>query len=252
MSRRMGLLLPTLLVLVAAVCIRLGVWQLHRLGERRARNRVASTALALPVADLDSVPPDQLAHRRVRARGHYDHAHQVIQRGLTLNDVPGVHVVTPLVLDGGRGTILVKRGFVPAPDAVSARVDSLDEPGNVEVSGIALSLESRPDSGMPLRHAGITTWARLDLALRTRLPYAIAGIYILQLPDPALPRLPRRLAPPPLDDGPHLSYALQWFGFATTALVVGAIFLFRSSASAHPSARSSGSMDASSAGDASP
>jgi surfeit locus 1 family protein len=28
-----------------------------------------------------------------------------------------------------------------------------------------------------------------------------------------------RVPPPPLGDGPHLSYALQWFAFATVALV---------------------------------
>ncbi len=232
--------LPVLLVLVAAVCVRLGVWQLHRLGARRAANAIAASAAQLPVVDLDTASGAGLAHRRIRAQGRYDRSHEVVLRGVTRSDVPGVHVVTPLVLGGGRKAILVKRGFAPAADAVSARLDSLDEPGEVTVTGIAVPIETRGDSGRPLVHAGKTTFARLDrAALARRMPYELLDVFILQLPDSSLPSLPRRLEPAPLDDGPHLSYAIQWFAFATTALVVAGIFAFRSSASGRPAPRSS-------------
>jgi surfeit locus 1 family protein len=78
-----------------------------------------------------------------------------------------------------------------------------------------------------VEHAGRTTWRRLDAGeLRQRLPYAILPIYILQTPDSSLPRFPRRLEAPVVDDGPHLGYAIQWFLFAGLAaafavLVVG-------------------------------
>jgi cytochrome oxidase assembly protein ShyY1 len=35
----------------------------------------------------------------------------------------------------------------------------------------------------------------------------------------AMDSTPARVAPPALDDGPHLSYAIQWFSFAAIALV---------------------------------
>ena len=49
---------------------------------------------------------------------------------------------------------------------------------------------------------------------------------MLQTPDSSLPSFPRRLEPPEIDEGPHLSYAIQWFLFAALAagfaiLVVG-------------------------------
>jgi surfeit locus 1 family protein len=117
---------------------------------------------------------------------------------------------------------LVNRGFVPAPDAVTVSTDSLRELGKVRVEGIALPIRS--GRGAPIRHSGETTWAELDLGqLRSRLPYPIGPIYIRQSPDSSLPSFPRRLDPPPLDDGPHLSYAIQWFAFATMALVFGVI-----------------------------
>jgi surfeit locus 1 family protein len=136
--------------------------------------------------------------------------------------VPGVEIVSPLMLEGTTSAVLVNRGFVPTPDAVTVYPDSLREPGEHSVEGIALPITS--GGGAPLQRGGQATWARLDLAaLRNRFPYPISAFYIRQSPDTALPRFPRRLDPPVLDDGPHLSYAIQWFAFAIITIVFGGI-----------------------------
>jgi surfeit locus 1 family protein len=234
MSPRSRFVLPALLAVVALVCIRLGVWQLHRLAGRRAANRAALAARSEPELDLaqlaDTAGTARLANRRVRAVGQYDRIHEIVLRGVSLEEAPGVQVVTPLRLPGGVA-VLVKRGFVPAPDAVSADLSPLDEPGQVQVHGIALPIESSGRPGLPLTRDGRTTWARLELdTLRRLLPYPLLGVYLLQAADSGLPGFPRRLDVPQLDDGPHLSYAIQWFGFAATALIVGGIVAFRSPA----------------------
>jgi surfeit locus 1 family protein len=129
--------------------------------------------------------------------------------------------VSPLVLGNGRA-VLVNRGFVPSPDAATVGTDSLREPGEVRVEGIALAIPS--GKGAPVVHGGATTWAALDrAALEARLPYRIAPVYIRQSPDSSAARFPRRLDPPPLDEGPHLSYAIQWFAFSAMAVVFGVI-----------------------------
>ena len=241
MSSRARFALPVLLVLVALVCVRLGIWQAHRLRDRRAANRIALTARAAPAVELRSAAaaPAELAGRRIRATGRYDRSHEVVLRGVTFEGTPGVQIVTPLMLSGG-GAVLVKRGFMPAPDAVSADLAGLDEPGEVTVTGLALPIDSMGRSAAPLTRNGRTTWARLELAeLRARSPYPLLRSYILQAPDSSLPSLPRRIAEPALDDGPHLSYAIQWFGFALTALTVAGILAFRSTAPPehHPAPR---------------
>jgi surfeit locus 1 family protein len=117
---------------------------------------------------------------------------------------------------------------VPAPDAVTAELDSLREPGKVVVEGVALRIDS--GEGKPLERDGRTSWGRLDLAaMRERFPYPLYPVVLRQSPDPALPRLPRRLEPPTLDDGPHLNYAVQWFLFAGLSVVFAGVVVARRS-----------------------
>jgi surfeit locus 1 family protein len=215
------------LFLAAAGFARLGIWQLTRLRERRAANVAALAARAAPPVALgtEARRTDTLAGHRVTARGRYDESHEIILRGEVLDGVPGVRIVTPLLLAPGGPAVLVDRGFLPAPDAVTADLDGIAEPGEQTVRGVALPVG--PGPGEPVTHGGRTTWRRLDLvAVSAQLPYPVLPVLVKQSPDSQLPRFPRRLAPPPLDDGPHLSYAIQWFLFATLAvgfavLVVG-------------------------------
>jgi surfeit locus 1 family protein len=226
MSLRSRLLLIGCVLLVAAVCARLGVWQIQRLRERRSMNAVALAARAAPPVVVDGGSPagTTITGRRIQATGRYDHGHDIVLRGRQYRAVPGVEVVSPLLLEGGSMAVLVNRGFVPSPDAVSADPDTLRETGEVKVQGIALPIDSV--GGFPLQRGRDTTWARLDLkALRTALPYPIHPVYIRHSPDTTRRRFPRPLDPPALDDGPHLTYAIQWFSFAVLAVVFGIVIL---------------------------
>ena len=223
-------LLLVIALLLATLFVRLGFWQLSRLHDRRAENRRAMAGRAGEVLDLNRGRPavQDADNHRVIVRGEYDRAHEIVLRGHVYRELPGVHVVTPLRISGSDSAVMVNRGFFPSPDATFADTDSLNEPGEVTIRGIAFTLPQSADSGGPVTSNGKETWRRLDLAaLRARTPYPLMGLYILQSPDSLLPRYPRRLDPPPLDDGPHLSYAIQWFAFATIAVIGGLIFLFR-------------------------
>ncbi len=221
-------------LLAGAVFVRLGVWQLSRLHERRALNATALAARAMAPVSLDD--PVDAAHltgvsannRRVRVTGRYDHAADIVIRGQSEGGVPGVRIVTPLRPLRGDTAVLIHRGFVTSADARTVDLASLHEDGIVSVTGIAFEGPTTGVAGEPREEGGQLTWRRLDLeALRKRLPYPLQSYTILQLPDTSLPKLPRRDDPPLLDDGPHLSYAIQWFSFAITAIVVGAIIGFR-------------------------
>jgi cytochrome oxidase assembly protein ShyY1 len=66
-------------VLAAVVASSLGVWQLRRLAERRARNRSALAERDRPPVDLSQETlPESVFYRSVRATGVFDFDHQVV------------------------------------------------------------------------------------------------------------------------------------------------------------------------------
>ena len=221
-ARRLTLLA---LVLVAALFVRLGFWQLGRREERRAANRAAAQARAEPPRELGvgaDRMPEELNEHWVEASGAFDRSHEVVIRGQAFQGTPGVLVVTPLRLATSDSAVLVLRGFVPSADAVRADLDSLAEPGTVRVRGLATQIAS--GGGQPIERDGRTTWARLDLpALRARLPYPVLPVLVRQTPDSGLPLSPLRLPAPELSEGPHLSYAIQWFAFAVMTVAFGVL-----------------------------
>jgi surfeit locus 1 family protein len=200
---------------LAALFVRLGFWQLHRLQERRARNAEIAAARALspvvlPTAHLD---PDALRDRRATALGVYDYAHERVWAGRTYHGAPGVALLTPLRLADG-SAVFVDRGWVPSADARHIDATRYREGDSVAIAGLAL---------LAPRDRGDVDPARL----RDSLPYAVLPI-VIQLDDTAAahPAGLARWRTPPLDDGPHLSYAIQWFSFAGIA-VVGTAALLR-------------------------
>src|SRR5690242_12910085 len=109
-------LLATLLVLAGtALCIRLGIWQLDRLQQRRAFNAEFESARAQPALDLNQEQPDNLPSmewRAVKVTGEYDFSNQVALRNQYNDNQYGYHLLTPLQFDGK--AVLVDRGWIPA------------------------------------------------------------------------------------------------------------------------------------------
>ncbi len=220
-----SLAVAAVVLLVAAVCVRLGFWQLSRWHEKQRLNRSQAAALAATPLLLGSAaaPLDSVRDRRVELTGRFDERRQVVLAGRAHAGSPGVEVVTPLLLADG-SAVLVDRGWLYASDAATARPQEFPEPGERSVTGLARPIE-RGAGGAPWRRLPADTlelWSalRLDLdSLAARFPYALAPWFVRQLPGPGVPDRPLRLPPRKLDEFMHLSYAIQWFVFA--AILVG-------------------------------
>ena len=213
----------------ALICVRLGFWQLARRTEKRALNDRMAAVLAEPPLRFITYGRDPLELRghRVGTSGQYDETHQVLLSGMDHEGEPGVHVLTPLKLPLG-GAVLVDRGWLPAPDGVTARPQDCPEHGTVWVEGVAETLTAgvATPAWRAIERDSITIWSAHALGLdsvRTHFPYPVAGFTLLQLPATSLPSRPLRSAPEPMGTTMHLSYAIQWFLFAA-AFVAGALF----------------------------
>jgi surfeit locus 1 family protein len=204
-------------LIIGAVCVRLGFWQLDRLAGRRAASAAALAKRNLPAVDVRSLD-DSGTNRRVIASGRYDFDREIVLRGRARDGVPGVDVVTPLLLTLSDTAVLVLRGYVPSADAISYNGSIHREPDSATVAGVALPVPIDSAGAAPAERHGTETWRRLDLTtLRSRLPYPVAPLYIIVDSPGTVSPAPLRGRLPALDDGPHLNYAIQWFAFAAIA-----------------------------------
>lgn len=218
-----------IVVLVALTCVRLGIWQLHRLEQKRTRNaavraRGAEAPLTLAATSNDTTG---LIFRRIEVSGRFDEAHTVIIAGRALEGSPGVHVLTPLRM--GNSAVLINRGWLGSADAAQVQVPPLHEDSVVRVTGLVMELPNNPratDRVTPGEFRKV--WYHPSVsALQTNFPYPMLPYVVQLLPAPGARDEPRRLPLPQLDEGPHLGYAIQWFGFAITAIVGWIILLTR-------------------------
>lgn len=219
-----------LVVVLAAGAVRLGIWQLDRLSERRATNAVLIAARDLPPINLadPAVEDSALIGRRVTATGRFEESATMILRNRAFRDAPGVYLITPFLVEGGRHPAWVLRGFVNAADGVrpSLPLPSV-APGIVTIDGLALENPTTANAGQPLGIGSDTTWQRPDArVLAERLPGSLPLLVLLVSPDTVLGGLPT-IEPPSLDNGPHLSYAVQWFGIALAILTFGWLVVTR-------------------------
>ena len=219
--RWLGLLAVALLV--AATCVQLGRWQLHRLEARHANNDLISrnaSAGPVPVAELlgvDRGPAESRQYARVRATGRYDTAHRLLVRNRPHDGQVGFYVLLPLVTADGPA-LLVNRGWVPAGDSATDLPDVPAPPtGDVTVVGRVRPSEPASTRGGTPPPGQVT---RIDVPqIQRALPYDAYGGYVdLVREQPAPRRAPVAVDAPETSEGPHLAYAFQWFLFACLAL----------------------------------
>jgi cytochrome oxidase assembly protein ShyY1 len=212
-----------LLVAAAIVAmVNLGFWQLRRLDQRQAFNEAVASRVELPAEPLDILlaedsDPDALEWRSAVAEGTYLPNEQLLVVNRSQGGAAGSMVVTPLRLADGR-VLLVERGFVPLG------AEAADAPaGSVELVGrLRPSQERRRGQLSDPATGELTEAQRLDIdRLAPQLPGPPVAMYVelvTSTPAEAGP-FPQPVDPPELGEGPHLSYAVQWFIFSACVAV---------------------------------
>jgi surfeit locus 1 family protein len=209
----------------AAVCARLGVWQIHRHVARTEANRFARIVRSTGFRPYPDSVPALAPEVGVVLRGSFDLDREFVIRGRAHDGAPGVEIATPFRIAGVEQAIIVLRGFVPSDDAMSVDLTALREPGERIIRGFLFPL---PMDGEPLVRNNDTTWSRIPGAwIQLHFPYPVAAYALWQEKDSGMAPMPIRLGAPTLDKGPHLNYALQWFAFAIIFSGGGIVFAFR-------------------------
>ncbi|MFQ5524408.1 MAG: SURF1 family protein [Acidimicrobiia bacterium] len=231
---RPGLLVVHLLVVVLAVVfVRLGLWQLDRLEERRLVNTVGEQRYSAEPVALGSLLSgadgdlDSLLYRRAVLTGRFDPANEMLIRSQVYRGTAGFHVITPLVGEDGTA-VLVNRGWVPLILDQVPVSEAAPPEGTVTVEGwVRLTQERQALGPVDPPEGRLTALSRVDIArIQNQVPYELAPVYLVLIGEQGN-EIPVPLKPPTFDDdGPHLGYAIQWFSFALIG-VIGYGFLLR-------------------------
>jgi surfeit locus 1 family protein len=220
---------PTLAAVAGmALTLALGQWQLSRGNEKaalaqhiHAANRDAP--IALPAA---AIKAEDVAWRRVEARGRFEPKYAVFIDNRVLNGAVGYHVLMPLRIGDSERYVLVNRGWV-AGTSTRSQLPQVTTPSEVvSVAGLA-TLPSKRYLELSSAVTDGKVWQNLTLErYRAAAPIAIQPIVIQQENDIG-DGLKREWGAPDLGVERHYGYAFQWFALAAAILIFYLFSLFR-------------------------
>jgi surfeit locus 1 family protein len=232
-----GLLIPA--VLLFAVLVGLGAWQIQRKGWKEGliavlNERLAAPPSALPLPGMwPSLDQAYDEYRRVKFSAAFDHGREALVYAAASAfrpDVsgPGYWVFTPAYL-ADSGVVVVNRGFVPEANRDFATRAAGEIAGPVEIVGVMRWSERRgwfSPADSPNSNLWFTRDARA-IAAAKGLP-AVAPFYVEQespVPPGGMPQ-PGKLVPKLRNE--HSQYALTWFGLAIVLVVAFGVWAFNS------------------------
>jgi surfeit locus 1 family protein len=211
-------------IVLIALLISLGRWQLRRADEKRALYDAFASGFDATVT-IDGRTPPVRRYQHVDADGRYDQSRQVLIDNMMNGERAGYFVITPFALTGG-GWLLVNRGWIPwgasraerpaipvGGDSrhVRGRADHMPAPGIQMGTKAPLAppypvVASFPSRAEIARLLGETSFApATELVL---LDPSEADGYVRNWQAPGFP--PVR----------HIAYAVQWFALALTLAVI--------------------------------
>lgn len=216
-------ILTTILVVIGVVVmVRLGFWQLDRLKWRQSFNEHYITQIKAPILDLNTNYQNDdlidMEYRKIMVEGIYDFDHEVYLQNQVYENLPGYHVLTPLIINDGAAAVIINRGWIPL-DYSEAEIKNIQPGGKQRVDGlIRLALNDTTfENGLGTLEAdgSILFWKYINLEqLAKQIPYDIEPIYIEKKAGQGTEYPIIAFKEIEITQGSHLGYAIQWFFFA--------------------------------------
>jgi surfeit locus 1 family protein len=160
-----------------------------------------------------------------------DNEHEFVLAARSQAGAPGLQLLTPvrpLDADFGDTTMLLLRGFIYAADGRTYDKVAAREGDTLSVDALVTMFPPKRDGNVRLSGERIIRYLDRD-TIQAMLGAPVEPYVLLALGDtvPESMTAPTRVPPPSLGEGPHFSYAMQWFGFATV-FAIGFIAFARS------------------------
>jgi cytochrome oxidase assembly protein ShyY1 len=204
-------------VVFAAACVVLANWQLDRRDQAVSKiERMVENydKPALDFFELEELSLDEISALEwtpIEIKGSYLIAEELLIRNRPIAGQPGFLQVLPFELTSGQ-VVLIERGWIPADsDLAPASVMTPGSNNKIVTARLKLS-ELTPNRQSPEGFATSLHLASLNELLDSDLEQSFYLRLISESPGESA--TPQPLGKPVLDEGNHLSYAVQWILFA--------------------------------------
>ena len=214
----------SLVIVFSIACAFLSNWQFNRRQEAlTAMNQLSQNYDSSPVAlqTLESTENFNQAYewRQVELVGHYLPLNSLLVRNRPLNGQPGFLQVVPFQLADSQ-VVLVERGWIAATsEYLAPKTYPLPSGENQVVIGHLR--ESEPSLGRTAPAGQLATINVEEFTKKANIKDRVFSKLYVRMASESVPvtNNPKQLAKPQLDEGNHLSYALQWILFALMSAV---------------------------------
>jgi cytochrome oxidase assembly protein ShyY1 len=212
-----------LVIAFSIACALLSNWQFSRREEALAAMQQVAINYDYPPVDIDSLAAlnsfdEKNQWRQVQLQGHYLPGNAVLVRNRPLDGQPGFLQIVPFQMTDGR-LIAVERGWL-ASDSNYSAPKTYPLPSGEEQQIIVRLRPSEPSMNRSAPKGQIATINVVALAksqgIKDRIFEKLYGRIVSE--SVSAKSSLKQLAKPELDEGNHLSYALQWIMFALMAI----------------------------------
>lgn len=201
----------------ALACVALASWQIDRRSEAVSKiQRVAANYDLPPVKfeDVSTLNQESVVGfewRNVQLNGEYVVDDSLLVRNRAIAGQPGFVQLVPFELSTGE-VVVIERGWISADSDLNPSNAFMPSDSQKEVTARVRLSEEIPNRESP---EGQLTSINL-VEIESLLGFSLETDFYLRLvsESPAEPTYPQPLSRPVLDEGNHLSYAVQWIIFA--------------------------------------
>ncbi len=205
-------------VAFAVVCVGLGQWQFDRRAQAQAAIAILDANYDQPPVDLSTlitVPTEYDSSekwRTVRVTGEYQASDIIYARTRSGPGGIGFEQLAPLQTSNGT-VFVINRGWVPANGDNSAPAETPVVPSGPVTATVRLTPGEQQIAGRNAPDGQIATIHLETIGERINAE-VYRGWYGRLATESPMTAAGAQWQKPTLDEGPHLSYALQWYVFA--------------------------------------
>jgi len=202
----------------------LGEWQMDRRMEKLEEiNKIVGNYDIDPVSYQDAGYlfenfDEQHKWTPIIVQGEYLEQDTVVARNRPRAGVPGFEVLVPFLTESG-DRLLVDRGWLPL-GADATAPESIPAPPQ---GPTRIIIRVVPGEGTIDRDAPAGQVASIHLpTINEQLDYDVAAeaYGLMAAESPEMDVVPQQMPEPQRDEGPHLSYSMQWYTFGGMSFVV--------------------------------